>query len=261
LEVTPKAALLVLSALRAVPAIPFKLTGRRSGCYVAGKRCRKPCAIWRFAFLPGNQGVFGDSGETPVRQSLPGSASSALCFVLCAGPGKRKIAVKSASKILVQALLRGPRRQSPHGAQLTKYLDLTLAGYRHQHDRSHGQRRSRRRAAAGSKPGSRRRFAFRDSAGGLVRPDHARGGRRRCGRCLGGDYDKSIAGRSSGTRWKACAGGGRKIERCRSCGPGCSGGPVEYTCGAAALFASADRSIRNDLLHIPSGCTANHARG
>src|SRR3569833_1323390 len=110
LEVTPKAALLVFSALRAVPAIPFKLTGRRSGCYVAGRRCRKPCAIGRFAFLPVKQGVFRYSGEPLARQSLPGWARSALCFVLCAGPGKRKIVAKSASKILVQALLRVPRR-------------------------------------------------------------------------------------------------------------------------------------------------------
>lgn len=112
LEVTLNAALLVFSALRAVPAIPFKLTGRRSGCYVAGRRCRKPCAIRRLVLLPANQGVFGDSGEAAARQSLPGWASSALCFVLRIGPGKQKIAAKSAPKILVQALLRVLRREA-----------------------------------------------------------------------------------------------------------------------------------------------------
>jgi flagellar hook-length control protein FliK len=62
--------------------------------------------------LPGNQEVFGDSGEAATRQSLPGWASSALCFVLRIGPGKQKIAAKSVPKILVQALLRVLRREA-----------------------------------------------------------------------------------------------------------------------------------------------------
>jgi len=50
-ETTLKAELLVRSALKAVAAIPFRLTPD-SKCFVADEQCRKPCAIPPRGFCP-----------------------------------------------------------------------------------------------------------------------------------------------------------------------------------------------------------------
>lgn len=164
-----------------------------------------------------------------------------ICPVLCAAhrtgkaENRREISVKNSGP----SLATGSATRSPHGAWLAEYLDLNLAGYRHQHDRSHRQRHPRRcRAAARSKPGSRREFAFRDFVGGHFRPGHAFGRRGRYASIFRCGSPWFVAERSSRANRKARGSRIRKIERRRSCGGGCPGGPVEYDCYPSALLAS-----------------------